>query len=67
MLRLTQEQLKNLSSLKQSPAFYKLKTLLIDEQSVSIKGLTTAKDVVIIHQLQGRLQLLDELLIALQD
>ena len=67
MLRLTQEQLKSLTSLKQSAGFYKFKTLLIDEQSICIKGLTTAKDVITIHQMQGRLQLLDELLTALQD
>jgi len=66
MLRLTENEMKTLSSLKQSSSFYKLTDLLKKEQAIGIKGLMKSLDASRIHQLQGRLQLLDELLIALQ-
>ncbi|RLD03466.1 MAG: hypothetical protein DRI65_12845 [Chloroflexota bacterium] len=67
MLRLNEEQVKSLSSLKQSPAFYKFIQLLEDELEVNIKGLITSKDVTLMHQMQGKSQLLSELIRALQD
>jgi len=66
MLRLTEEQQKALTSIKNSAGFYKLIKLLEDELEFNIKGLITSKDVQLIHQMQGKSQLLSEIIKALQ-
>lgn len=66
VFRLTKEEHKQAArSLQSNPAFHKIIEVLAEERDISIKGLMTARPESV-GQLQGRSQLLVELLEALQ-
>jgi len=63
-MRLTQDQVKACSSLANAPSFYVVKQLLESELEINLKTLMTTKDITILHQAQGKTQLLTELITA---
>ena len=60
-MRLNEEQLKTINSLKNAPSFYAFAGMLEDERDVIIAGLTSAK-LEQVQVLQGKLQLITELI-----